>query len=102
MALTASAAKLIGGNTLHSTFCINEDYTEFYIRNRLQLFTPQQKVIEGYDVIFVDEVSMMSQTLFYQLNLVCKHTTTNPDNHLKLFGGKILIFFWRFLSVTAC
>ena len=57
VALTASAAKLIGGNTLHSTFCINEDYAEFYIRNRFQLFTPQQKVIEGHDVIFVDEVS---------------------------------------------
>ena len=35
VALTNSVcgAKLIGGNTLHNTFCINEDYIDFYIKN---------------------------------------------------------------------
>ena len=70
-ALTGVAAILVKGTTVHSTLRINDELEESQIIKRLQPLTQIQKIISGYDIIIVDEISMMSATLYKQLDLAC-------------------------------
>ena len=95
-AMTASAAKIFNGKTVHSQFSVNEDFNNQKIITRLQPGKTLQKLIQNYQLVIVDEVSMMSQTIYDQLDFVCRHTSLDIYLNDKIFGGKSIIFFGDF------
>lgn len=76
VAFTNTAANNIGGRTLHNIFQID-------IKNQTVLESKIKKFTESYDVVIVDEISMIPSFLYSVLNLIKK---TKPTMSIFLFG----------------
>lgn len=71
LASTAMAATLIEGQTLHSflDFGIANDLGELEQRGKLEIPKKVKKLISSMDLIVIDEISMVSDTLFEMIRL---------------------------------
>lgn len=71
LASTGMAATLIGGQTLHSFFDlgISKDIEELQKNAKYEIKAKVQKLISSIDLIVIDEVSMVSDTLFEMIAL---------------------------------
>lgn len=71
LASTAMAATLIEGQTLHSffDFGIANDLRELEQRGKLEISKKVKKLLSSMDLIVIDEISMVSDTLFEMIYL---------------------------------
>ncbi|DAB27690.1 MAG: ATPase [Sulfurimonas sp. RIFOXYD12_FULL_33_39] len=71
LASTGMAATLIGGQTLHSflDLGIASDLSELESSGKLEISKKVKKLISGMDLIVIDEISMVSQTLLEMITL---------------------------------
>lgn len=71
LASTGMAATLIGGQTLHSflDLGIAKDIEELQKNSKYEIKTKVQKLISSMDLIVIDEISMVSDTLFEMIAL---------------------------------
>ena len=95
LATSGNAAKLIGGQTIHSFFKMST-MLETHFNYRDQTWSG----ISSTDVIIIDEVSMMSAELLEKIDLICREVSTPPSN-LKPFGGKSIILFGDLYQLPA-
>jgi len=74
LASTGMAATLIGGQTLHSflDFGIASDINELERNGKLEIKKKIKKLIHSMDLIVIDEISMVSDTLFEMIALRLK------------------------------
>ncbi len=84
LASTGMAATLIGGQTLHSflDLGISSDVDELMKNGKYEIKKKIKKLISSMDLIVIDEISMVSDTLFDMIALRLKQAG---------FGGNILI-----------
>jgi ATP-dependent DNA helicase PIF1 len=96
-ATTGCAAYNIQGTTIHSLFGMNiysdnfEEHYQFLLRKRTPLF----KKIKNLDVLVIEEVSMLNDTLYDFLDSLFKLIKNNE----KSFGGIQLIFVGDFYQL---
>ncbi|MBU1927385.1 AAA family ATPase [bacterium] len=71
LASTGMAATLIGGQTLHSFFDLGiaSSIDELQLNAKLEIKTKIKKLISSMDLIVIDEISMVSDTLFEMIHL---------------------------------
>ena len=71
LASTGMAATLIGGQTLHSFFDLGiaKDIEELKQNSKYEIKAKVQKLISSMDLIVIDEISMVSDTLFEMITL---------------------------------
>jgi ATP-dependent exoDNAse (exonuclease V) alpha subunit len=71
LASTGMAATLIGGQTLHSFFDLGiaNSIEELTLNAKLECKTKIKKLISSMDLIVIDEISMVSDTLFEMIYL---------------------------------
>ncbi|MFA5462004.1 MAG: AAA family ATPase, partial [Sulfurimonas sp.] len=71
LASTGMAATLIGGQTLHSFFDLGiaKDIEELKQNSKYEIKAKVQKLIASMDLIVIDEISMVSDTLFEMITL---------------------------------
>ncbi|MDD5371816.1 MAG: AAA family ATPase [Sulfurimonas sp.] len=71
LASTGMAATLIGGQTLHSflDLGIAGDLKELEQKGKFEISKKVKKLISGMDLIVIDEISMVSDTLFDMISL---------------------------------
>ncbi|MEA3227686.1 MAG: AAA family ATPase [Campylobacterota bacterium] len=71
LASTGMAATLIGGQTLHSFLDLGlaSDIKELQRDGKLEVKKKIKKLISSMDLIVIDEISMVSDTLFEMINL---------------------------------
>ncbi|RUM65420.1 MAG: ATPase, partial [Sulfurimonas sp.] len=71
LASTGMAATLLGGQTLHSFFDLGiaESIADLEVRKKLEITKKIHRRIAAMDVIVIDEISMVSATLFDMLRL---------------------------------
>lgn len=81
---TAMAATLIEGQTLHSflDFGIANDLVELERRGKLEIPKKVKKLLSSMDLIVIDEISMVSDTLFEMIRLRFSQAE---------FGGALLV-----------
>ena len=95
-ALTGIAAHNVGGITLHSFFGIGTgDSPVQTLVRRTQSKQPVRQRIMAVDTLIVDEISMMSASLFEKLDVIARtiRRSTRP------FGGIQLVFLGDFLQL---
>jgi len=56
-------------------------------------FDEQMKNIEDYDVVIIDEFSMLDQRMFHKISNTCISCTENEVLKGKLFAGKSVYVF---------
>jgi len=96
-ATTGSAAALIGGKTIHSWGGIgmgDKPFQEMYSSIRKK--PPLRNRWRNIDVLVIDEVSMLSNTLFEKLNKLAKILRGNS----RPFGGIQLVLSGEFYQLT--
>ena len=71
LASTGMAATLIGGQTLHSFFDLGiaSDLEALEIKGKLEIGKKIKKLIHSMDIIVIDEISMVSDTLLEMIRL---------------------------------
>ena len=71
LASTGMAATLIGGQTLHSflDLGIASDIRELELNGKLEISKKVKKLIHAMDLVVIDEISMVSDTLFEMIHL---------------------------------
>ena len=71
LASTGMAATLINGQTLHSflDFGIANDLNELELNGKLDISRKIKKLLSAIDLIVIDEISMVSDTLFDMIRL---------------------------------
>ncbi len=71
LASTGMAATLIGGQTLHSflDLGIASDLQELELKGKLELNKKAKKIIHSMDLLVIDEISMVSDTLLDMIRL---------------------------------
>lgn len=89
-ATTGIAATHIGGKTYHSALAILP-HLEF--EEKLEAVRKKLKK-ERYDVIIIDEISMMSKEQFEEMDMLFRAALNNN----KPFGGKRMVFIGDFLQ----
>lgn len=84
LASTGMAATLIQGQTLHSflDLGIASDLKELELNNKLDISKKIKKILSTMDLIVIDEISMVSDTLFNMINYRLKQAS---------FNGSILV-----------
>lgn len=100
---TGVASINIGGQTLTSLFGIIPKYDtlESIIdketgKIRKEVIKQRvKKIIKKIDVLFIDEISMVSKDLFEMIDIYCKHIRKNAN----LFGGIQIVLFGDFLQL---
>jgi hypothetical protein len=95
-AMTASAARLIYGQTVHSTFKIpvesNASNFEFKPLQKDALKELQDK-FRKIETVIIDELSLMSGRMLGKINLRCQQAKANPN---QAFGGLAMILVGDF------
>lgn len=93
LAPTGSSASVIGGITLHSALQMRDNLEEQKSQANMK------KVVETFryvDYIFIDEVSMLSQSQLYEIASQLARATGSKDQP---FGGKNVIFAGDFAQL---
>ena len=77
LASTGMAATLIGGQTLHSFFDLGiaSDRSELQRSGKLEIAKKVKKLLERIDLIVIDEISMVSETLLDLIALRLKQSS---------------------------
>ena len=95
LASTGMAATLIGGQTLHSflDLGIAANLKELELNSKLEISKKVKKIISSMDLIVIDEISMVSDTLLDMINLRLRQAD---------FKGSVLVVgdFWQLLPVV--
>lgn len=97
VAPTGVAACLVGGTTIHSLFCLGiADERPQKIIDKCSTFKKVIQRISQLDVIVIDEISMVSCSLFYIMDHICRRIRHYPSIP---FGGIRLVIFGDFLQL---
>lgn len=90
LAPTGIASKNIGGQTIHSFLSIGRE-TKLSVSEIVSRFKPSRKYkMSQYDLIIIDEISMVQSYIFEFLDKVLREIR---GNGLKPFGGAQIILF---------
>ena len=83
-ATTGVAAFNIGGSTIHSFFGVGHGSEDVgYLINKIKVNKKVTARIKGINCLLIDEVSMLTGSLFNKIDLICKYFRGNQ----KPFGG---------------
>ena len=97
-ASTGTAAKNIGGNTVHRAFNINT--TNF--ASMMQPGTHSFKTLLKTNVIIIDEISMLNADILESIDLKCRQCSKDIEGNIDFvlpFGGKLVILFGDLLQI---
>ena len=97
-ASTGTAAKNIGGNTVHRAFNINT--TNF--TSMMQPGTHSFKTLLKTNVIIIDEISMLNADILESIDLKCRQCSKDIEGNndfVLLFDGKLVILFGDLLQI---
>ena len=102
-ASTGIAAMLIGGKTVHSTFCLSTDANEDRVFCNLHLNRPVGVAVSRVAVIVIDEVTMLSAKCLDALDKGLRRlmAEAGSKHHEKPFGGKSILLFGDLAQVPA-
>lgn len=88
LATTGTAAYLIKGQTIHSAFKLNDK-----LDTNIAYGDTEAYMIDGLDILLIDEFSMLEEELFVKLSQMCQFFTTSDSSKELPFGGKSVILF---------
>ena len=97
-ASTGTAAKNIGGNTVHRAFNINT--TNF--ASMMQPGTHSFQTLLKTNVIIIDEISMLNADILESIDLKCRQCSKDIEGNNDFvlpFGGKLVILFGDLLQI---
>ena len=97
-ASTGTAAKNIGGNTVHRAFNINT--TNF--ASMIQPGTHSFQTLLKTNVIIIDEISMLNADILESIDLKCRQCSKDIEGNNDFvlpFGGKLVILFGDLLQI---
>lgn len=94
-ASTGIAANNVGGRTLHSQFLINPQKPDARESVARCMNSRRRYAIQPAQLLIIDEISMVSNSLFDCLNEICK----GVKNSSRPFGGMQVVVFGDFLQL---
>ena len=96
-AFTGAAANVIDGQTLHSAFSFTVNRGTEYFPLGDKIVDEKRVALKNLKMVIIDEMSLLSADLLYQLNLRLQEITLKKE----LFGGCGIFFFGDLLQLPA-
>jgi ATP-dependent DNA helicase PIF1 len=98
LATSGQAARLIDGETLHGSFCMDYDNGIHLLYKSVKWYT-----IQGTDVIIIDEISMLNEYLLATIDNILRGIQADFQaislEETSLFGGKSIILMGDLLQL---